>query len=212
MKTNISEIAARMAVLEQELERELAKDLEENRRRFNYTLEKGRIAFDCGMCAVHRKLKKGWMKFIWDAPAGSLLVAAPIIYSLTLPLVLLDAWLWVYQAVCFRIYGIERVDRSRYVRLDRGHLKYLNWIEGFNCDYCGYANGLIAYAREVSSRTEQYFCPIKHAQRCVAPHARYENFTDFGDGEAYRKNWKKLREDLRSDASDAPSAQKAEGI
>ena len=197
LKKKISEIAARIAALERELETELKNDLHENSRRFRYTVEKGRVAFDCGMCALHGKMLKGWLKFLWDAPPGSLLVA-PIIYSLALPLVVLDGWLWVYQAICFRVYGIERVDRSRYIFLDRGHLRYLNWIEGFNCDYCGYANGLIGYAREVSSRTEQYFCPIKHAQRCAGAHARYEGFSDFGDGEAYRKGLKKHREQLRA--------------
>ncbi|MDE2512291.1 MAG: hypothetical protein KGL74_14295 [Elusimicrobia bacterium] len=48
-------------------------------------------------------------------------------------------------------------------------VEYLNWIELFNCDYCSYAGGLIAFAREVSSRAEQYFCPIKHASRCAGP-------------------------------------------
>ena len=196
MNANVRKIAARMLELERELENELESDLAEKRRRFHYTVEKGRIAFDCEMCALHRKLRGHWFKFLWDAPLLGLAVA-PVIYSLTVPLVLLDAWLWLYQSVCFPVYGIEKAVRSRYVVLDRGHLEYLNWIERFNCDYCGYANGLIAYAREISSRTEQYFCPIKHARRCAGAHARYASFLDYGDGEGYRKNWKRLRAELK---------------
>ncbi|MFI5247638.1 MAG: hypothetical protein ACHQWV_03695 [Nitrospirales bacterium] len=120
-----------------------------------------------------------------------------MIYSLIVPLVILDAWIWLYQNVCFPVYGIAKVDRSRYILLDRGHLRYLNWIERLNCDYCGYANGLIAYTREIASRTEQYFCPIKHAHRCSGMHSRYHEFLDFGDARAYRKELTKLRVDLK---------------
>jgi hypothetical protein len=197
MDTKVADIVARIAELERELEREWTREVAEKRRLFRYKLEAGRVAFDCEVCALHARLRKSALRFMWDAPRGSLIVA-PLIYSLTLPLLLLDAWLWMYQAACFPIYGIEKVDRSQYIFFDRGRLQYLNWIEGFNCDYCGYANGLIAYALEVSSRTEQYFCPIKHAQRCAGRHARYGNFSDFGDGESYRKHWKKLRDDLRT--------------
>lgn len=189
-------IAERLAAFEQELEEEFEAGLAEKRERFRYTLKKGRIAFDCEMCVIHSKLRKGVLAFLWDAPRFSL-VTAPVIYSLAIPLLLLDAWLWVYQTLCFPAYGIKKVERSRYVFLDRGHLRYLNWIERFNCDYCGYANGLVAYAREVTSRTEQYFCPIKHASRCAGPHERYHDFSDFGDAQSYRSRLKKLRDRLR---------------
>ena len=49
--------------------------------------------------------------------------------------------------------------------LDRHTLQYLNAIEKANCTFCTYANGVIAYVREVAARTEQFWCPIKHAQR-----------------------------------------------
>ncbi|HXT00121.1 MAG TPA: hypothetical protein VN915_05565 [Elusimicrobiota bacterium] len=189
-------IAARIAELEEELERQFAEQLAEKRRQFRYGIEKGRVAFDAEVAAVQGKLRQGSWRFLWESPRASLLVA-PVIYSLFLPLLLLDLWLWVYQALCFRVYGIARVERARYIVLDRRSLPYLNAIQRFNCDYCGYANGLIAYAREVASRTEQYFCPIKHASRCAGAHLRYHDFADFGDAEAYRSSWKKLRDDLK---------------
>jgi len=55
------------------------------------------------------------------------------------------------------------------------------------CVYCGYANGLIAYVREIAARTEQYWCPIKHARPIPAPHARYRVFFEYGDARAYRQ-------------------------
>lgn len=45
--------------------------------------------------------------------------------------------------------------------LDRHKLSYLNSIEKFNGVYCGCANGLIAYVREITARTEQYWCPVR---------------------------------------------------
>lgn len=50
---------------------------------------------------------------------------------------MLDAWLWLYHAVCFPVYGIAKADRSRYIPLDRGPLRYLNAIERLNCNDCG---------------------------------------------------------------------------
>jgi hypothetical protein len=195
MESRTASITERIVELEAELEKQFAAQFAERQRQFRYRVEQGRVAFDCEMCALHRKIRKHWIRFLWDAPRGSLLVA-PAIYSLIVPIALLDAFLWFYQAACFPVYRIAKVHRDRYVVLDRRHLEYLNWIERFNCEYCSYANGVIAYAREVASRTEQYFCPIKHASRCAGPHDRYHEFADFGDADAYRKNWRKLRKDL----------------
>ena len=49
---------------------------------------------------------------------------------------------------------------------------YLNAIERADCAYCSYATGVIAYAREIAARTEQYRCPIKHDRTVLRPHAR----------------------------------------
>jgi len=196
MNTKISGIVSRIVELERELEQEFAREVEEKRLEFQYLIEKGKIVFRGEACALHKQLRQGVLAFLWQAPVVSLLVS-PVIYSLIVPIVLLDFWLWLYQAVCFPVYGIAKVDRSRYVLLDRRHLQYLNWIERLNCDYCGYANGLIAYVREIASRTEQYFCPIKHAHRWSGPHSRYHEFLDFGDARAYQKELVKFRAELR---------------
>ncbi|MDP2828248.1 MAG: hypothetical protein Q8O37_06540 [Sulfuricellaceae bacterium] len=79
---------------------------------------------------------------------------------------------------------------------DREQLAYLNLIEKINCAYCAYTNGFIAYAQEIVARTEQYWCPIKHARRILGSHVRYANFIDFGDAEAYRRELGELRKVL----------------
>ena len=112
------------------------------------------------------------------------------------PFLLLDAWVAVYQALCFRAWGIRRVRRRPYFVVDRHKLAYLNGIEKVNGLFCSYANGLIAYVREVAARTEQYWCPIKHARAWRDPHSRYGTFVDYGDAEGYRRDQPNLRRDL----------------
>jgi hypothetical protein len=196
MNHKAEKISARIAELEAELEKEFAAHLAEKRKQFRYGIEQGRVAFDSEMFSLHAKLRQSSIRFLWEAPRFSLIVA-PMIYSLAAPLVLLDVWLWLYQSICFPVYKIKKVERARYIVFDRSSLPYLNTIQRFNCDYCSYANGLIAYAREVASRTEQYFCPIKHASRCAGAHLRYHDFVDYGDAEAYRSKWKELRDELK---------------
>jgi hypothetical protein len=196
MNIKISGIVARIAEMEQELEREIELEAQEMAQEFHYTLEKKKITFDEATRLFQKTMRQGILAYLRDTPLKSLLVA-PIIYSLYLPLILLDFWIWLYQSACFRAYGIPRVDRSLYVTLDRGHLPYLNWIEQANCNYCGYANGLIAYAREVAARTEQYFCPIKHARKVRGTHSRYQSFFNFGDAEGYKAGYEKVREELK---------------
>jgi hypothetical protein len=102
----------------------------------------------------------------------------------------------VYQLVCFPVYGIPKVRRVDYFVFDRHHLAYLNAIEKLNCAYCSYANCLIAYVREIAARTEQYWCPIKHARRVIGAHARYATFDDYGNAEGYQKRAAELRDEL----------------
>jgi hypothetical protein len=120
-------------------------------------------------------------------------VTAPAIYSLTIPLALLDLFVTVYQHVCFPAYGIAPVLRSRYFHFDRRRLPYLNALEKANCDFCSYANGVLAYVREVAARTETYWCPIKHARPVRDAHARYATFFDYGDHQAYRSGLSRMR-------------------
>jgi hypothetical protein len=119
---------------------------------------------------------------------------------MSVPIALLDVWISLYQAICFRAYGIVPVQRSKYIVFDRHQLAYLNSIEKLNCMYCSYANGVFAYVREIAGRTEQYWCPIRHAKRVRAPHLQYHHFIDYGDAEGYRKRLVRLRQELREGA------------
>ena len=115
------------------------------------------------MHLAHKRLKQSIPRFLRESSTLNILTA-PIIYSMVVPIALIDAAFSLYQGLCFPLYGISHVRRSAYIAaVDRRHLAYLNAIEKFNCMYCGYANGVLAYVREIAGRTEQYWCPIRRA-------------------------------------------------
>jgi hypothetical protein len=181
-----------------ELEVELDSEISKRRAQLRFGMERGKAVFEAEILRRHHELKQGLQSYILSANP-LVILTAPIIYSVIVPLVLLDLFVSLYQAVCFPIYGIPKVRRRDYLIFDRGHLAYLNAIEKLNCAYCSYGNGLVAYIREIFARTEQYWCPIKHARRAVGEHARYIKFEDYGDAESYQRRLQELREAVRSE-------------
>jgi hypothetical protein len=188
------DVLDRLRDLETDLEREVAAA----QQRWHYKIDTGKIRFEEAVQRRNKALKTSLAQFLRESSIPSLLTA-PVIYSLAFPFVLLDLWVTLYQLVCFPIYGIDRVRRSDYIALDRRRLAYLNAIEKANCEYCSYANGLLAYIREVAARTEQYWCPIKHARRIRGPHPHYRLFVDYGDPEGYKRELPVLRKALTRD-------------
>ncbi len=195
MTPQIADLMGRIRVLESELDAELAKRAAELR----IGLEHGRIAFEAELLRRHRALRQKLLPYLFGADP-LVMLTAPVIYAGIVPFLLLDLFVSVFQAVCFPIYGIAKIKRADYFVFDRHHLAYLNGLEKLNCAYCSYANGLIAYAREIASRTEQYWCPIKHARRLVGAHARYAAFDDYGDGENYQARLAELRKSLSQES------------
>lgn len=183
-----------------QLEEELRVTLLEQEAKISYRVEGSRVRFDKAVKSAHKRLKTGLFTWLRDSRPQSFL-SAPFVYGMILPIGLLDVSLSVYQAICFRLYEIPRVKRSEYIVIDRHHLAYLNIIEKLNCVYCGYGNGVISYAREIISRTEQYWCPIKHARKVVDAHSRYKTFLDYGDATAYPIRLIDYRESLKGDKS-----------
>lgn len=188
-----------------ELHDEFEAGVEERRKRFQYTLTQGRIVFAQEVAARHRLLRMKLLKFL-SGTKIAVIVTAPIIYSLIIPVVLMDLFVTVYQQVCFRIYRIPRVRRGDFVVMDRKYLGYLNVIEKINCVYCEYANGVISYAREVASQTEHFWCPIKHAKKTRGMPERYYDYLEYGDGDDFRHKLLEHREKCR--ACEAPCVKK----
>lgn len=191
MSPVIDDLTRKIAELQAEVDAEIAK----RNAALRIGFEKGRVAFEEELLRRHRELKIALSTYLWNANP-LVVITAPVIYAMIVPFVLLDLFVTVYQAVCFPIYGIPKVKRADYFVFDRHHLAYLNAIEKLNCAYCSYANCLIAYVREIAARTEQYWCPIKHARRVIGSHPRYLAFDDYGDAEGYQKRAAELRDTL----------------
>jgi hypothetical protein len=191
MNHTIDELIRKMHELEEELELEYRRKREE----FDFVVKEKRVRFAEEVARQQRRLKSGLVRYILEAKPLNILTS-PLIYSGFIPFVMLDLFLLLYQSICFPIYGIAKVRRSDYLIFDREDLPYLNIIEKFNCFYCSYGNGLAAFFREIAARTEQYWCPIKHARRIRAAHNRYPRFFEFGDAESYSKGLERLRKEL----------------
>jgi len=194
MNPHIAALTEKIRDLEKELDAELAK----RRAELRIGLEHGRVAFEEELLRRHRELRRKLLPYVLGANP-LVILTAPVIYAGIVPFLLLDLFVSVYQAVCFPIYGIAKVKRADYLVFDRHHLAYLNVLEKLNCAYCSYANGLIAYVREIAARTEQYWCPIKHARRVIGTHARYALFDDYGEGEGYPARLEQRRKALAKD-------------
>lgn len=175
-----------------ELERELRQELQEKQEAFLYRIERNKVRFEKDVKERHRKLILKLHRYFFDASLFNILTV-PFIWGCLPPALLMDLAISIFQAICFPVYGIPKVKRGQYIVIDRHALAYLNLIEKINCMYCGYFNGLINYIREIGARTEQYWCPIKHARRSSSIHSRYRYFFDYGDGENYRQKLAEVR-------------------
>jgi hypothetical protein len=166
------------------LEEELHAAINEQQTSMFFQIKGKRIEFEKSIKQTHRKLKRSFFRWlVTDRPQN--LITGPIIYSMIIPMVVTDLFITFYQLTCFPIYGIKKVRRGDYIVFDRQNLHYLKFIEKFHCTYCAYGSGMIAYISEIVARTEQYFCPIKHARKILGTHARYARFLDFGEAENY---------------------------
>jgi hypothetical protein len=170
-----------------ELEKEVVAETLKKEEQFCYKIHEKSVEFTAEVRIKHQQLRVSIHRFLLNS-RWLVVLTAPVIWLCLLPIFLSDVIASFYQAVCFPIYGIPKVRRSAYLAFDRHHLSYLNLIEKLNCEYCAYANGILAYFTEIAARTEQYWCPIKHAECVKCAHSRYKKFADFGDAEDYRKH------------------------
>jgi hypothetical protein len=91
------------------------------------------------------------------------IIAAISSYICIFALILVDIMLFQFQNIYFQLLEIPKIERKKYVIIDRFKLKRLNFFQKLNCVYCEYANGVVAYAKAVVNQMELYSCAIKHA-------------------------------------------------
>ena len=201
MNMRLQEILQKMKALEQDL----AEEIHRNEAAFLYKIHGSKVVFEEGTHALHAPFAMPVGAFLREASLFNIL-SAPLIWFCLLPILSLDIVISIYQAICFPIYGIPKVRRDHYIVMDRSRVNYLNIIEKINCAYCSYFNGVIAFIQEVAGRTEQYWCPIKHARRISSIHSRYVKFFEYGDAAGYREHMERLRRDF-DDIEDSSAGQ-----
>jgi hypothetical protein len=190
-----------------QLEKELVQESLKKEAQFCYQVKGSTVHFTDAARAKHRQLRIGFHRYLLHS-RFLVVITSPVIWMCAIPIFLSDLIGTVYQAICFPIYGIPKVNRRDYIALDRHRLTYLNLAEKLNCEYCAYANGILAYFTEIAARTEQHFCPIKHANCSKCAHSRYKKFIDYGDAEGYRKHVEEIRRSY-GDISPASAAEAA---
>jgi hypothetical protein len=185
------------------LEDDLRTALHEQETRLHFRIVGKRIEFQKAIRDRHRELRVSLLSWFANAELRNV-VSAPVIYAMVVPFVIFDIAVSIYQLLCFPLYRIRRVRRGDYIVIDRQNLDYLNFFERLHCTYCAYGNGVIAYASEIAARTEQYWCPIKHARKVLGTHARYRQFSDFGDATDYPAVVNRLRAELAAEREIPP--------
>ena len=188
MNDRIAEILAKMTALEDDLRTAVS----EQESKVIFRINGKKVEFESSVKDAHRKLKNNFFRWlVTNRPQN--LITGPIIYGMIFPLLMLDLCVSFYQWACFPIYGVIKVRRADYIVFDRQQLGYLNFIEKFHCTYCAYGSGLMGYMSEILARTEQYFCPIKHARKVLGTHALYKLFLEYGDAADYEARLEEFR-------------------
>ena len=177
------------------LESDLADEIQKAETDFLYKIHGKKVVFATEVKALHQTYAVPVIRYLYESSFLNIL-STPVVWIGLLPIVLLDLFVTIFQAVCFPIYGIPKVRRREYIIMDRSRIHYLNIIEKINCAYCSYFNGVISFAQEIAGRTEQYWCPIKHARRVANMHSRYVKFMEYGDAENYQQKLSDVRGDF----------------
>jgi hypothetical protein len=118
MRPEIADLMHKIRALEGELEVQLALA----RAELHVRIEGGKVDFEQAVLRGHAAMKTGLARYVLGAKP-LIALTAPVIYALIVPLALLDAFVTVYQLVCFPAFGIAKVHRSDYLIFDRNTLR-----------------------------------------------------------------------------------------
>lgn len=125
-------------------------------------------------------------------------LSAPFIYTVFFAFVILDVFVELYHRICFPLYWLSLVDRSKYIKFDRHKLPYLNFLQKINCAYCSYGNGLIAYVKEIVAQTEIYWCGIQSEKDPnFIPPEHHKTFLPYWDERAFFEKYGKKEKDCK---------------
>jgi len=177
-------------ILEKMDELNVTLESEYNRlaKKYGFLIQQKKIIFLQKIRERNRGFKIPTWKYVIPKKIRHVL-SLPFIYSILIPVLLLDIFLTIYQWCAFSLYHIPIVKRSDYIVYDRKFLDYLNIVQKVHCLYCSYVNGFFAYAVEIGARTERYWCPIKAAHKPKVYHDWYKDFADYGNPEEWKEKF-----------------------
>jgi len=119
-------------------------------------MEKGREFFESAILSKLTEQKIGWWEYVKKTPL-KVTATSPVIYSVFVSFLLLYFYTMLLNLFVWLIFpGAEKVKQNDYFVFDRSRILYLNWIEAFNCAYCSFGNGTVAYALASVERTGRY--------------------------------------------------------
>src|ERR1700709_2787664 len=110
MNAQLDLLMDRLRSVESEIETELTKRREELR----FRIENRKVIFEQEVKRIHHAIKTRSSRYFIDANP-LIVLTAPVIYSLLIPIVLVDIWVMAYQAICFPASRIQKVRRRDYL-------------------------------------------------------------------------------------------------
>jgi len=168
--------------------KELKGEYEKLKEKYGFRIEGRKIIWNTDEVLKQKNRKKSAWDTFFTATIFEIL-SMPFIYSMIVPAVILDLFLFMFQQTAIRLYKIPLVKRSDYIVFDRKQLGYLNWLQKINCLYCSYVNWIFQYAVEVWWRTEKYWCPIKAATKKHWSHNWEKFFADYWDIDWFKEEF-----------------------
>jgi len=189
MRNKINQLLEDIDKKKQELRIEYGK----LKNKYGFKIVGRKIIWNKEKIREFKKYKKSILESIFSARVREVL-SIPFIYSMIVPAIILDLFLFIYQQTAIRLYKIPLVKRSDFIVFDRKDLAYLNILQKINCMYCSYFNWIVQYAVEIAGRTEKYWCPIKHARKKAWEHNWEEYFADYGDPESFKQTFCSINE------------------
>lgn len=111
MNSKIQKIIAEIELQKKELQKEYENMFQDWMKTYDFYIQKGKIVFSQKAKIYQRNFKQGILKYIFTARFRHLL-SIPFIYGMIFPAFFLDFFLFIYQHVCFRLYGIPRVKKT----------------------------------------------------------------------------------------------------
>lgn len=180
----------------EELNEMLKNEYLELSQKYGFSIEEKKIVFLEEMKKRNKQWKVPLWRYLIPREIRHIL-SLPFIYSMIIPIVILDFFISIYQFFAFPLYGIPKVKRREYIVYDRHFLDYLNLLQKVHCLYCTYVNGLLAYSVEIAARTERYWCPVKAARKPKWQHSWYGDFADYGNPEEWKQKFNTVEKDTQ---------------